>query len=50
VLGVRPAAGTTVVGQLERRSAVLAAAAADAERLIEQALRPALGRRPATAG
>ncbi|MGH2949513.1 MAG: patatin-like phospholipase family protein [Solirubrobacteraceae bacterium] len=49
VLGVRPPAGTAVVGQLERRSAILAAAAVDAERLIEQALRPALGR-PATAG
>jgi len=50
VLGVRPAAGTAVVGQLERRSAILAAAAADAERLVEQALRPAVGGRPATAG
>jgi predicted patatin/cPLA2 family phospholipase len=50
VLGVRPPAGTTVVGQLERRSAILAAAAADAERLVEQALRPALDGRPATAG
>jgi predicted patatin/cPLA2 family phospholipase len=50
VLGVRPPAGTTVVGQLERRSAILAAAAADAERLVEQALRPALGGRAATAG
>jgi predicted patatin/cPLA2 family phospholipase len=49
VLGVRPPAGTTVVGQLERRSAILAAAAADAERLVEQALRPALGGRAATA-
>jgi predicted patatin/cPLA2 family phospholipase len=49
VLGVRPPAGTTVVGQLERRSAILAAAAADAECLVEQALRPALGGRPATA-
>jgi predicted patatin/cPLA2 family phospholipase len=43
VLGVRPPAGTTVVGQLERRSAILAVAAADAERLVEQALRPAVG-------
>jgi predicted patatin/cPLA2 family phospholipase len=50
VLGVRPPAGTTVVGQLERRSAILAAAAFEAEQLIEQALRPALVRRPATAG
>ena len=38
VLGIRPAAGTPCVGQLERRSAVLAAAAADAERLVEAAL------------
>lgn len=43
VLGVRPAAGTAVVSQLERRSAILAAAAIDAERLVEQALRHALG-------
>ena len=38
VLGVRPPAGTPVVGQLERRPAVLAAAAADAERLALRAL------------
>jgi predicted patatin/cPLA2 family phospholipase len=38
VLGLRPAAGTPVVGQLERRAAILAAAAADAERLVEQLL------------
>jgi predicted patatin/cPLA2 family phospholipase len=38
VLGVRPAAGTPCVGQLERRPAILGAAAADAERLVEQAL------------
>ena len=38
VLGLRPPAGTPVVGQLERRSAILAQAAADAERLVEQAL------------
>ena len=38
VLGLRPPAGTPVVGQLERRPAILAAAAADAERLVEQAL------------
>jgi predicted patatin/cPLA2 family phospholipase len=50
VLGVRPPAGTAVVGQLERRSAILAVAAADAERLVEQALRPALDRRPAVGG
>ncbi len=49
VLGVRPPAGAGVVGQLERRAAILAAAAIDAERLVEQALGPALGRR-ATAG
>jgi len=45
VLGVRPPAGTPCVGQLERRSAVLAAAAAQAERLVEQAL--SAGARPA---
>ena len=39
VLGLRPPAGTPVVGQLERQSSVLAAAAADAERLAEQTLR-----------
>jgi predicted patatin/cPLA2 family phospholipase len=38
VFGIRPKAGTPVVGQLERRSAVLAAAAADAERLVEETL------------
>jgi hypothetical protein len=38
VLGLRPSAGTPVVGQLERRSAILAKAAADAERLVEQLL------------
>jgi predicted patatin/cPLA2 family phospholipase len=38
VLGVRPPAGTPVVGQLERQSAVLAAAAEDAERLAERTL------------
>jgi hypothetical protein len=42
VLGVRPPAGTAVVGQLERRAPILAAAADDAERLVEQALRRAL--------
>jgi predicted patatin/cPLA2 family phospholipase len=40
VLGLRPPAGTPVVGQLERRSAILAAAAVDAERLVEQTLSP----------
>ena len=38
VLGIRPAAGTPCVGQLERRSAVLAEAAADAEALVQAAL------------
>jgi predicted patatin/cPLA2 family phospholipase len=46
VLGVRPPAGTPVVGQLERRAAILAVAAADAERLAEETLRV---RRPTTA-
>lgn len=41
VLGVRPPAGTPVVGQLERQSSVLAPAGADAQRLAEQTLRPA---------
>jgi predicted patatin/cPLA2 family phospholipase len=49
VLGVRPPAGTPCVGQLERRSAILAVAAADAERLVEQALGAGAGLRPATA-
>jgi predicted patatin/cPLA2 family phospholipase len=40
ILGLRPPAGTPVVGQLERRAAVLEAAATDAERLVEQALAP----------
>jgi predicted patatin/cPLA2 family phospholipase len=39
VLGIRPAAGTPVVSQLERRGPVLSVAAADAERLVERALR-----------
>jgi predicted patatin/cPLA2 family phospholipase len=47
VLGVRPAAGTPCVGQLERRPAILGAAAADAERLVERALAP-LRTAPAT--
>jgi predicted patatin/cPLA2 family phospholipase len=38
VLGIRPAAGTPCVGQLERRAPVLSTAAADAERLVETAL------------
>jgi predicted patatin/cPLA2 family phospholipase len=38
VLGLRPPAGSPVVGQLERRSAILAAAARDAELLVERAL------------
>jgi predicted patatin/cPLA2 family phospholipase len=38
VLGLRPPAGTPVVSQLERRSAILATAAMDAERLVEQVL------------
>jgi predicted patatin/cPLA2 family phospholipase len=49
VLGVRPAAGTPCVGQLERRPAILGAAAADAERLVERVL-AAGAFRPATAG
>ncbi len=39
VLGIRPGAGTPVVSQLERRGPVLSVAAADAERLVEAALR-----------
>jgi predicted patatin/cPLA2 family phospholipase len=38
VLGLRPPEGTPVVGQLERRSAVLSAAARDAEDLVEVTL------------
>ena len=38
VLGLRPPAGTPVVSPLERRPAILAQAAADAERLVEQLL------------
>jgi predicted patatin/cPLA2 family phospholipase len=49
VLGLRPPAGTPVVGQLERRSAVLSVAAADAERLVEDTLRMGV-RPPAAAG
>ena len=50
VLGLRPPAGTPVVGQLERRSAVLATAARDAERLVEGVLRPAAAPQPLGAG
>ena len=38
MLGLRPPAGTPVVSQTERRSEVLAAAAAQAERIVEDAL------------
>jgi predicted patatin/cPLA2 family phospholipase len=38
VLGLRPPAGTPVVSQIERRSAILATAARDAERLVEERL------------
>jgi predicted patatin/cPLA2 family phospholipase len=38
VLGLRPPAGTPVVSQIERRSEILARAAADAEGLVERAL------------
>jgi hypothetical protein len=50
VLGLRPPAGTPVVGQIERRSAVLAAAARDAERLVEQTLPLSAEPSPAAAG
>jgi predicted patatin/cPLA2 family phospholipase len=50
VLGLRPPAGTPVVGQLERRSAVLAAAAQDAEGLVEHTLPVSPEPRPAAAG
>jgi predicted acylesterase/phospholipase RssA len=50
VLGLRPPAGTPVVGQLERRSAVLAGAARGAERLVEQTLPLGAEPRPAAAG
>jgi predicted patatin/cPLA2 family phospholipase len=50
VLGLRPPLGTQVVSQLERRSEVLAAAAADGERLIDQALHRAAGAPAAAAG
>ena len=44
VLGLRPPAGTPVVGQLERRAPILAAAAASAERLVEETLRTGTAR------
>jgi hypothetical protein len=50
VLGLRPPAGTPVVGQLERRSAVLSAAARDAERLVDEMLPLGTGSRAAAAG
>jgi predicted patatin/cPLA2 family phospholipase len=50
VLGLRPPAGTPVVSQLERRSAVLAAAARDAEGLVARALRLRAEGPPAAAG
>jgi predicted patatin/cPLA2 family phospholipase len=50
VLGLRPPAGTPLVGQLERRSMVLAAAARDAERIVERALPFGAEPRPAAAG
>ena len=49
VLGVRPPAGTPCVGQLERRAAVLAPAAAQAERLVEHALGQSARLRPVPA-
>ena len=49
VLGIRPPAGTPCVGQLERRPAVLATAAAGADRLVEQALSLGAALRPAPA-
>jgi predicted patatin/cPLA2 family phospholipase len=50
VLGLRPPAGTPVVGQLERRSEVLSAAARDAEALVEAALALGTGNRAAATG
>jgi predicted patatin/cPLA2 family phospholipase len=50
VLGLRPPAGTPVVGQLERRSAILSAAARDAERLVDEALPVGAGNRVAAPG
>ena len=50
VLRATPPAGSPGVGQLERRPAVLAAAAADAEGLVAPALRLNTSLRPAVAG
>jgi predicted patatin/cPLA2 family phospholipase len=50
VLGLRPPEGTPVVGQLERRSEVLSAAARDAERLVEATLPVGAESRAAAAG
>jgi hypothetical protein len=50
VLGLRPPAGTPVVGQLERRSEVLSAAARDAEALVAAALPLGAEDRAASAG
>ena len=50
VFGLRPPAGTPVVGQLERRSAILSAAARDAERLVDEALPLGAGNRVAAPG
>jgi predicted patatin/cPLA2 family phospholipase len=49
VLGIRPLAGTPVVSQLERHSPILATAAAEAERLVEQTFAAVLDRRPEAA-
>jgi predicted patatin/cPLA2 family phospholipase len=49
VLGLRPPAGSPVVGQLERRAPLLARAAADAERVVLQGLGPRLSERAAPA-
>jgi predicted patatin/cPLA2 family phospholipase len=46
VLGLRPPAGTPVVGQLERRPAVLEGAAAAAEALVEDVLGGPLAHEP----
>jgi predicted patatin/cPLA2 family phospholipase len=50
VLGLRPPAGTPVVGQLERRADTLFAAARDAERLVEATLPLGAEDRAAAAG
>jgi predicted patatin/cPLA2 family phospholipase len=49
VLGLRPPAGTPVVGQLERRPAILAAAATDAAGLVEEMLAPRTASSPRSA-